>query len=356
MSSKDAKDVKADAGNALYHFAFTWNKPKDMTDVQFMSVGLTRLMTALKSFGRFIFQLERGLESQLLHYQGYVNLKAKKRLGQLAKILHAHELTGLHLSPSHDHEALKSYCMKKDLTYVDGPWDDRDYEGMGVSVLDEKHLYPWQAEVLKQLRAEPDDRKVCWLVDQKGCAGKTQLAKFLLKHKLALPLQYTDSKDAMYMVTSLPWQPAYVFDLTRVKPAALSATDLYAVMEQIKNGLLQNTKYVSKAGILRKPSHVWVFCNHVPDYKSLSQDRWMVYEINENKTLVGFDKKKFQYESKKRGLLAEIKAGREAKRRRVEASLVAELVEADPADDEKAVEEHLTTEFGELEINPNAEA
>lgn len=341
MSSKDSKD----SGSALFHFAFTWNGPtkddaKDVID-EWKDRDLKTLIATLKTYAaHYMFQLECGAETGRFHYQGYLHLKKKMRIPQLAKLLQATVPT-IHLSPSHDHEALKSYCMKKDLTYVAGPWDDRDSEGHDVDVLAKEDLYPWQIEVLRQCSVKPDDRKVCWLVDQKGCSGKTALLKFMRKHKMALPLSYTDSKDAMYMVTQLPWQEAYVFDLTRVKPASLSASDLYAVMEQIKNGLLQNTKYVSKAGILRKPSHVWVFANHVPDYKSLSQDRWMVYEINENKNLIGFDKARFQYESKKRHFVRQVEDLREAKRRKVEKEAIDEAAAAEDSDASAAAEAYL---------------
>jgi len=338
--SKDSKDTKAPA--ALYHFAFTWNCKDGRDEDAFSKEDLALLLKVLPSrCEHFIFQLERGLDNKRLHYQGYLHANKRVRVAQLAKTLHADGLVGLHLSPSHDHEALKNYCMKRDLTYVAGPWDDRDSNGQGVEVLDEKMMYSWQAEILKQLRADPDDRKVCWLVDQKGNSGKSALAKFLCKHKLALPLTYTDAKDAMYMVTQQAWQRAYVFDLTRCKPAALSASDLYSVMEQIKNGLLQNTKYVAKAGILRKPSHVWVFSNHVPDYKSLSTDRWMVYEINENQNLIGFDKTAFVYASKKRRLRTDMEAAREAKRRKADTDFINKQAAEDDSTDDQAIEAYL---------------
>jgi len=269
-----------------------------------------------------------------------MHLKTKLRVPQLAKALQGDGLAGIHLSPAVDKEALKKYCMKKDLTYVDGPWDDRE-EDLPVDVIDEKSLWPWQQTVLAALRAKPDDRKVCWLVDKKGCTGKTAFVKFCRKHRLALPLSYTDAKDAAYMVTTQEYSPAYVFDLTRCKPASLSATDLYAVMENIKNGLLQNTKYQSKAGILRPPAHVWVFANHVPDYKSLSRDRWMVYELDEQRNLITFDTKKHQFESKKRKLVEMVEAARAAKQRKLDEELVARLVDQDADGDDAAIEAHL---------------
>lgn len=311
-----------------------------MDDAAFRDKGLKVLLRVLLTYGEhFIFQLECGVGSKLLHYQGYLHVKKKTRLAQLAKLLHSHDLAGLHLSVSHDHTALKNYCMKKDLTYVAGPWDDRDGEGRTRYILDEKNLFPWQAEIVKQLRAEPDDRKVCWLVDQKGCSGKSSLAIFLCKHKIALPMSYVDAKDAMYIVTHTKRRDGYIFDLTRTKPAALSNSDLYCIMEQIKNGLLQTTKYQPEAGILRDPSHVWVFSNHVPDYKALTGDRWMVYEINANGTLVGFDRKRFVYESKKRALKKQLEDAREAKRRKLDADFVAKQLAEDPdgENDEAAV-------------------
>lgn len=350
--SKDAKDVKE--ANPVYHFAFTYNCP-DGVDEKAFRAQRVQLCTALKSRGKYIFQLEKGHDNGRYHYQGYLHAKVKVRPAQLAVALQKDGFKGLHVSISHDKDACKKYSMKKD-TRVDGPWDDRDEDWDNVKTIDEKTMYPWQQEVVRQIRQEPDDRKVCWLVDQKGCAGKTALAIWLRKNKLATPMPYSDSKDANYMVTSVEYQRAYVFDLTRVKPASLSATDLYATLENIKNGLLHNTKYQAKAGILRPNAHVWVFANHVPDYKSLSQDRWMVYEIDENRHLVGFDTPRFRRESRKRALIAQVHEAVAKKRRAADDKLVEQLAKDDLALPElsKAVEDYLLEQDGPLPHNPNA--
>jgi len=63
-------------------------------------------------------QLEQGLKEGRLHIQGYVNFKEPKRAAALCKVDAYTDYTVVHRD-----NGCANYCMKKDKTYVSGPWE-----------------------------------------------------------------------------------------------------------------------------------------------------------------------------------------------------------------------------------------
>lgn len=300
--------VRQDSANAVYVFAFTWNlwdsganRPPPPTDDQFseLFVVLKRALASLNC--KYIFQLERGGTANRLHYQGYIHIVkgAKLRPQTLATTLNGQGMYGIHISPASGagKEALKTYCMK-DETRVAGPWKDTDpkvltaAESKRLQLIDPDHLYAWQRTVRDAIIGPCGDRKIDWLVDTGGNAGKSSFGKLMVAQGHALLLPFADAKDANNLVVNAGERKAYIFDLTRTKPAAISADDTYSVMEQIKNGYIVNTKYQTKIHI-QPPAHVWVFANRPPRFSALSGDRWAVWQLK-NGILVPFDRKDYE--------------------------------------------------------------
>ena len=56
----------------------------------------------------------------------------------------------------------------------------------------------------------------------------------------------------------------------------------YKAIEQIKNGMICNTKYETGMKLFNSP-HLIVFSNFYPDTDKLSADRWKIALINESK-------------------------------------------------------------------------
>lgn len=336
---------RADSGNAVYHMAFTWNKwdafvgrPPVLSDVEFSSRHV-ELRAALVQLGaKYIFQLEKGKEGRL-HYQGYVHWGKgdKKRVPQVASALHAAGFFGLHMAPASDagKAALKQYVMKAD-TRVAGPWKDTDpkpmtpEEAKRLQLIDPKALFPWQQYVRDCILSPSDDRSIHWVVDQRGATGKSSFGKLLAAHGEALLLPYSDAKDCLNLVSNAGERRAYIFDLTRTKPASISATDTYSCMEQIKNGYIVNTKYLTKVTVA-PPAHVWVFANQPPQFGALSRDRWRVHTIDERNHLTRYDSKQYQkYQHDQ--LVDAIVAESRAKKRRKLAEEAAAAILAEDSD------------------------
>jgi len=176
--------------------------------------------------------------------------------------------------------ALEKYTMKS-LTRVDGPWDNRPVdldEYKGEDLPTESTLRPWQRTLLNMIRQPAGDRKIMWVYDPIGGAGKSKFTKFMAWHKYAFPLQYGKSSDLSNLIVKNMKKKCYIFDLTRCKPADFAGSDVYSVMESCKNGMIQNTKYQTSNEFMKSP-HVIVFSNCTPDFSSLSSDRWELYTI-----------------------------------------------------------------------------
>lgn len=225
---------------------------------------------------KFIYQLEECPTTKARHYQGYLNLRTKKRDGELGKLLSGLGLKGISCRPASEagKSALQGYCMKSD-TRVEGPWADHPiYRGQDLI----KTLRPWQQEIFDMLQSPPDKRTIYWYYDPKGGAGKSSFSKWLYYYHQHLTLTFADARDLLNLVYKNQGLPAYLFDLSRTKGGKTSMSDIYQALESVKNGYFVNSKYETGVACFATP-HVVVFSNHEPDYKALSADRWKVFSI-----------------------------------------------------------------------------
>lgn len=327
----------------VYVFAFTWNRwddaagrPYSPTESEFGKL-FVQLRTALVALGaKYIFQLERGAEGRL-HYQGYIHLAkgVKQRPASVAKHLAEAGCFGVHLSAcsAAGKEALKAYCMKDD-TRIAGPWSDKDAQPMSVAQMDKlklihrQVLYPYQQQISAAISTDADDRRVNWVYDPLGATGKSSFCKLMHALGKALTLQYADHKDIMYVVQTFGARGAYLLDLTRTKPAQVSAQDTYTALEGLKTGLIQSTKYQPKV-TLQPPAHVWVFANVPPTMSCLSPDRWKVWQLTPANQLVPFNSVEYKAFMLEKEFEIALEAARKVKRQkliddRVKAALAAD--------------------------------
>lgn len=146
---------------------------------------------------------------------------------------------------------------------------------------------PFQQMIVDILSEEPDNRSIYWFYEPTGNAGKSSFAKHLklkndniqsytgkandIKCALANYLYGGNTDPNAKMVRQLD---AALFDYPRTSEQWIS----YQVLEEIKNGDCFSGKYNSK-GLLFNPPHVIVTSNFLPKIKSMSKDRWKVYEI-----------------------------------------------------------------------------
>lgn len=240
------------------------------------------VLAVFKTYAKkFVFQLERGAKEGKLHYQAFLNLQEKLRPACLAKRLQS-DLEGLVLNVGASHcstagkQALQRYCMKSD-TRVLGPWADHAIY-MGQDLI--TNLRPWQVQLKEELLS-PDAhaRKIIWIYDKAGGLGKSSFAKYMGYHHDIPKLTFADARSLLYLVAKFANKPAYMFDLSRTKPASVSMSEIYQALEDVKNGHFVSSKYESEIVIMQTPNIV-VFSNSLPDFKALSADKWDVREIS----------------------------------------------------------------------------
>lgn len=234
----------------------------------------------------YCFQLESTRseddpEGANYHFGGKINLKNRDRCTALIKKVNLTEWKGMYIAPTHSEIGVSIYSMKNETKVGDEfVWsdkvDDLVYEGKDLP----KQLLLWQAMLEQYIKGPVCDRRIVWIWDPNGCGGKSKFCKYMDWKYETKTIGYSDSKDAMYMVSKSPGAKAYFFDLTRTKPKMFSQGDLYASIEQIKNGHFMNSKYESCV-VLMEPPHVVVFSNQMPDLESLSKDRWSIYKLDE---------------------------------------------------------------------------
>lgn len=227
-----------------------------------------------KNCSKFIYQLERGEESGIYHYQICLHLNEKLRTKTLGKKLSDAGL-GMWCAPisAEGQVAMESYCMKAE-TRVLGPWmDETGYHGEDLPT--EAQLYDWQLDIRDYLLDESASREIVWMWDKTGNTGKSSFAKYMYYHHKILTLHWGNASDMANLICKLGPKRAYIFDLTRTKPATFAKGDIYATMEALKGGYLVNGKYEGGT-MCWKPPQVVIFSNELPDVVSCSLDRWKI--------------------------------------------------------------------------------
>jgi len=134
--------------------------------------------------------------------------------------------------------------------------------------------YKWQHELLKDLEKKPDQRKVIWIVDDKGNRGKTWLAKHLLANMSACCFANCKTADVAHAYNG---ERIAVFDYSRSNEDRIN----YGIIEQIKNGLIFSPKYDSRTKVHAIP-HVVCLSNFAPDRSMMSADRWDIRVLNDD--------------------------------------------------------------------------
>lgn len=285
----------------LRFWAIRWSVPS--SDPSLVASFSAALQTC---FDKFVFQLEctrpivirdDGLPEvkENWHYQCFAHSNVSTRKFTLVRGLEAHGpgFRGIHIEPASTPgiKALQSYCMKRDSTYVAGPWNEDGlmasyelpYDASDLKVISDSP-YPWQKKILAIMDQEPDPRKIYWIYDPVGSAGKSDFTKYCAFHRGAQFMGWAKYADAANLVYKAKKRHIFIFDLTRSKPRDFSDGDIYSAIESVKSGMINNTKYETETVFFRKP-HVVVFSNDQPNLKKLSADRWQIYEITPDKDI-----------------------------------------------------------------------
>lgn len=248
-------------------------------------------------FKKWTFQLEECPTTGKPHFQGRGSLFKKKRKGELTSLLNTTDLRGMYVTECSLESRTKEafYTLKYD-TKVDGPWSDRTWKEPAYiprqfrGLLD--RLHPFQRDILAS-KDDFDDRSVNLIVDKTGFSGKSTCACLAHLHQGGIDLPaINDHKELTQVVCDVLMgknerQPGIIFiDL----PRALTYGDnkklapFMVAIEQIKKGHVCDVRNHYREWWFDSPA-VWVFCNHTPDLKHMSADRWRFWAITKSREL-----------------------------------------------------------------------
>lgn len=133
-------------------------------------------------------------------------------------------------------------------------------------------LRKYQARIDQMVRGSPDPRKIHWFYDLDGNTGKTWFTRFLICFRGALRFSNAKTADIAYAIKGAP--TLLVFDYSRTQEEQIN----YAVLEDLKNGLIFSPKYESEQKMFPIP-HIIVFANWAPNEEKMSKDRWDITYI-----------------------------------------------------------------------------
>lgn len=263
------------------------------------------VIAQLKSIAKyFVFQLEQG-DSGYIHYQGRLSLIKKRRHAEKHILLKLFTMwSPNYLEPTTNPEYLSSsfsYVMKVD-TRIEGPWTDQDipkevYIPRQYRNIDVENLFPFQQTIWNTIRDDRafNSRHINLIYCEQGNKGKSTIAHLsrLKENSLVIPAIINDAKELvqvacdMCMDTKNRSPKAIFIDM----PRAINKERLfgiYSAIEVIKDGYLYDVRHHFKSWDIDSP-HVWVFTNSLPNLEMLSEDRWNIFTIDNNKCLVPYN-------------------------------------------------------------------
>lgn len=212
---------------------------------------------------KFLYGEEICPKTNRLHLQGFFHLKKAMRITEIKLI------NNPHLESCNGNEAQNTkYCSKENKVFK---W------GFPKPL---KLINPdkdWQIKILNILSSEPDDRKVYWFWSKEGGVGKSQFCKYLVANMNCVFIDEGKKSDIMYSIMEADMNKcnSVIFDIPRDNGNKVS----YKSIESIKNGMVYSPKYESKHKLFNSP-HLICFANSEPEFAKLSNDRWVVEQID----------------------------------------------------------------------------
>lgn len=227
---------------------------------------------------KYIFQLEKCPQTGGYHIQGYVVLKIRRRYTELEKLLHGSHWEACN---GNDEKCMK-YCCKEesaDLNYNFYQKGFNNARRWRVSQLDIiTNLYQWQCDVLRLMDSKQYNikRHVIWIYDFVGNVGKTAFAKYLCYKHGAIYVCNGKSAD----IRNIIFNTDMMVENRMIVANYAKCTEHinYQVIEDIKDGIICNTKYETGMKLFNSP-HFIAFSNQMPDISKMSEDRWLIFEI-----------------------------------------------------------------------------
>ena len=218
-----------------------------------------------------IFGKEVG-ESGTPHLQGYLEFKSKSRpLGLFPVKANWEKAKG-------DKASNIEYCSKEDKN----PWCHGCRCGGMLKLIKEEQLYTWQKNILEIITGEPDERTVYWFWSNSGNVGKTCFCKYLTFHYGAICLhgKGSDVRNGVvsYIKDNGSTPHLILYPIPRCHGSEYIS---YESLENIKDMYFYSGKYEGGMVCGNNP-HLIVFANCPPDEDKMSEDRWIIENIDIN--------------------------------------------------------------------------
>lgn len=253
----DTNDTKGkNAGNTRSrHFCFTLNNYVE-EDIEVIKT----------LFDKYTFQEEAGSTP---HLQGVGSFNNPRTWNSIKKAL-----PKAHIEVCKNLKNSISYCSKID-TRNGRQWST--HICIVKDPLSGLTLYDWQKEILEILKGEPHERLIYWYWSKDGCKGKTSFIKHVLLNDKNATFVAGKSGDAIFSLCSRLEENPHINTVLMNIPRCVEHIS-YNGLEQIKDGLVFNTKYESGYKMFNSP-HIIVMANMKPYEEMMSKDRWVIREI-----------------------------------------------------------------------------
>lgn len=227
------------------------------------------------SSNKFIIGKECG-ESGTPHLQIYVNFKNKTRFTAIKKIC-----SRFHIETARGSDIENAtYCSK------DGDFIVQNLKiPKPLKLLDESKLYNFQKIILDIIKDEPDDRSIYWFKGS-GNVGKTSFCKLLCAKYDAIMLG-GKSADMKNGIVEYQKCNGYTPDLILINlPRSFNNDYLsFTGIEEVKDMCFYSGKYEGGM-VLGNCPHIIIFSNQLPNLQELSNDRWNIYDIDDNEWFI----------------------------------------------------------------------
>lgn len=242
---------------------------------------------------KWVFQREVGATTGYDHFQCRLNLRERSRLSKLVSQLHEHGITKCKVSATSKNAKERFTYVMKEETRTEGPWTDRDYNLPPRLLVTIDNPKPWQRDIDAIQR---DDRKVYFVIDEQGNAGKTTFALArAAKNPLSLYVKLTSSVEQIEQALFAKlenYEPFQSMDIYINIPRTHIMHDrekarLANLLETIKDGQVTDCRYKYREAWINT-SKVIVFSNEDLDItRKLSADRSVTYHIRNNVLMEG---------------------------------------------------------------------
>ena len=134
-------------------------------------------------------------------------------------------------------------------------------------------LMPWQQSLKDTINLPADDRRVIFIVNFDGGAGKTWFQRYYYTLHMDDVQVLSSSKhnDIAHAVDEN--KSVFFFNIPREGMEYLP----YTTLEMIKDKMIFSPKYNSTTKMFKKNNHVVVFCNEIPDMGKMSANLYIVF-------------------------------------------------------------------------------